>query len=178
MRNRRPRRATTSRVSTIVSWLRFSKAPARPLRAAAHLDRVAEIFVDTSAWYPLVVADHPDHAAVAAVVEDALRAGTRLVTTNLVVAETHALLLHRTNREHALAFVRAVSEPSTTVVTSTSDLEHVAVHDWLARFADQAFSLADAVSFATMKVRGIRRAVTLDRLFAVAGFVPMGARRL
>ena len=103
---------------------------------------MAEIFVDTSAWYPLVVADHPDHAAVAAVVEDALRAGTRLVTTNLVVAETHALLLHRTNREHALAFVRAVSEPSTTVVPSTTDLEHVAVQDWLARYADQAFSLA------------------------------------
>ena len=138
---------------------------------------MAEIFVDTSAWYPLVVADHPDHAAVAAVVEDALRAGTRLVTTNLVVAETHALLLHRTNREHALAFVRAVSEPSTTVVPSTTDLEHVAVQDWLARYADQAFSLADAVTFAVMKSRGIQRALTLDQHFVIAGFeaVPTSA---
>jgi uncharacterized protein len=131
---------------------------------------VAEIFVDTSAWYPLVVADHPDHAAVARAVEDALGAGTRLVTTNLVVAESHALLLHRTTRAHALAFVRAVSEPSTVVVPSTADLEHVAVTDWLARYADHDFSLTDAVSFAVMKSRGIRRAVTLDRHFAIAGY--------
>jgi predicted nucleic acid-binding protein len=131
---------------------------------------VAELFVDTSAWYPLVVADHPDRAAVAAIIEDALRAGTRLVTTNLVVAETHALLLHRTNRQHALAFVRAVSDPSTIVESSTADLEHVALTDWLARYADQDFSLADAVSFAVMKRRNIARAATLNQHFAVAGF--------
>jgi predicted nucleic acid-binding protein len=131
---------------------------------------VAELFVDTSAWLPVVVSDHPDHANIAAVVEGALSAGTKLVTTNLVVAETHALLLHRTTRQHALAFVRAVSDPSTTVVGSTPELEHAAVTDWLARYEDQDFSLADAVSFAVMKLRGITHAATLDQHFAAAGF--------
>ncbi len=140
---------------------------------------MAEVFVDTSAWYPVVVANHPDHAAVAGAVQEALTAGTRLVTTNLVVAETHALLLHRTGREHALAFVRAVTEPSTVVVPSSSELEHVAVKDWLASYDDQNFSLADAVSFAVMKRRGITRAIALDAHFAAAGFesAPSGTRR-
>jgi hypothetical protein len=131
---------------------------------------VAEVFVDTSAWYPLVVANHPDHAVVAAFVEETLRAGTRLVTTNLVVAESHVLLMHRASRVHALAFVRAVMDPSTVVISSSADLEHAAVEDWLARFDDHDFSLTDAVSFAVMKQRGITRALTLDAHFASAGF--------
>ena len=142
---------------------------------------MAELFVDTSAWYPVVVADHPDHAAVASVMGEALRTGTRLVTTNLVVAETHALLLHRTNRALAFAFARAAAEPSTVVVASSAELEHIALEEWLARYADQDFSLTDAVSFAVMKRRGIGRAITLDAHFAAAGFeaipAPSAGRR-
>ena len=41
---------------------------------------------------------------------------------------------------------------------------------WLARYDDQGFSFADAVSFAVMTERGIRDALTLDHHFVVAGF--------
>jgi predicted nucleic acid-binding protein len=131
---------------------------------------VAELFVDTSAWYPAIVASHPDHAAVAAALHDAVRAGARLVTTNLVVAETHALLLHRAGRQVALTFARTVLEPPTVLVWSTVELERRALEDWIARYHDQDFSLADAVSFAVMKSRGISQALTHDRHFATAGF--------
>ena len=67
-----------------------------------------ELFVDTSAWYPIAVPSHPDHAALAAALQDRVRSGVRIVTTNLVMAETHALLLARTRREAALAFLHAV----------------------------------------------------------------------
>jgi len=40
----------------------------------------------------------------------------------------------------------------------------------LRRYADQGFSLADAVSFALMHRRGIQEAFTFDRHFMVAGF--------
>ncbi|HEX9565095.1 MAG TPA: PIN domain-containing protein [Gemmatimonadaceae bacterium] len=140
---------------------------------------MAELFVDTSAWYPAVVASHPDHAAIAEVLHDALRAGARLVTTNLVVMETHALLLHRANRDVALTFAKTVIEPPTVVVASTLELEQRAVDDWVARFADQGFSLADGVSFAVMKARRITQALSLDAHFAVAGFqvLPSGGTR-
>jgi predicted nucleic acid-binding protein len=57
------------------------------------------------------------------------------------------------------------------VVYSGSELEATAEREWLARFADQAFSLADAVSFCVMSNRGIHEALTLDHHFAVAGFI-------
>lgn len=138
-----------------------------------------ELFVDTSAWYPAVVASHPDHPAVAEALHDALAAGARLVTTNLVVMETHALLLHRAGRGVALTFARTVWEPPTVVISSSPELERRAVTDWLSRYADQDFSLADGVSFAVMKSRGISQVLALDAHFGIAGFevVPSPALR-
>ena len=130
----------------------------------------AELFVDASAWYPLIVRAVPQHDLVTAALRSAVRHGARLVTTNLVVAETHALLLRRTSAEIALAFVRGLTAPYTLVVRSTAELERTAITDWLERYEDQEFSLADAVSFAVMTERGIRDALTLDRHFAAAGF--------
>lgn len=131
---------------------------------------MAELLIDTSAWYPAIVGSHPDHAAVAEVLQAAVRAGARLVTTNLVIMETHALLLHRVGRPAALSFARTVYEPPTLVVSSTMELEQRALSDWIARYTDQGFSLTDGVSFAVMKTRGISQALTLDAHFATAGF--------
>ena len=130
----------------------------------------AEFFVDTSAWYPLVVAKHPDHAQLGSALRGLIRNHRRLVTTNLVVAETHALLLRRVGRAPALTFLQTVGESPNIVVRSSRELEAAAERDWLARYDDQDFSFADAVSFAVMAERGIREALTLDHHFAVAGF--------
>lgn len=92
------------------------------------------------------------------------------MTTTLVVAETHALLLRRVGRPAALTFVQTVDEAPNLVVRSTRELEQAAERNWLARYADQDFSFTDAVSFAVMTDRRIRDALTLDRHFAVAGF--------
>lgn len=136
----------------------------------------AEVFVDTSAWYPIAVKNHPDHRRLAAALTRAVERGTRVVTTNLVVAETHALLLRRTTRPAALAFARTVRQPPNLVVSSNPDFEAVALGDWLERFSDQDFSLTDAVSFTVMAARGIAEAITLDHHFVVAGFraIPAG----
>ncbi|HSR15930.1 MAG TPA: PIN domain-containing protein [Gemmatimonadales bacterium] len=136
----------------------------------------AELFVDTSAWYPAVVRSHPDHGPVAAALRQAVRQGRRLVTTNLVVAETHVLLLRRAGRDAALTFVQAAASPPNLVVASSAEHERVAVEKWLTGFDDQDFSFADAVSFAVMTARGIEDALTLDHHFAVAGFRIIGGR--
>ncbi|MFI5233697.1 MAG: type II toxin-antitoxin system VapC family toxin [Gemmatimonadales bacterium] len=137
----------------------------------------AELFVDTSAWYPTAVRSDPDHAAVVRALRDRVRAGTRVVTTNLVVAETHALLLRRVGRDQALAFIAGVGNAPNLVVTSTRDLERTAQLDWLEPFDDQAFSLTDAVSFAVMAERGITEALALDRHFRTAGYRTVPASR-
>ncbi|MFI5244732.1 MAG: type II toxin-antitoxin system VapC family toxin [Gemmatimonadales bacterium] len=130
----------------------------------------AELFVDTSAWYPAVVRSQPDHAAVARALRDRVRSGARVVTTNLVVAETHVLLLRRVGWKAAMEFVRGVGETPNLVVNSTRDLERTAVREWLERFDDQTFSFTDAVSFAVMAERGIAEALTLDGHFRAAGY--------
>lgn len=130
----------------------------------------AELFVDTSAWYVLALSSASDHLKVAEALRHRLERGARIVTTNLIVAETHALLLRRTSRITALTFVRVVSRAPNIVVTSSPEDEQAAVTDWLERFDDQ-LSLTDAVSFAVMSARGIREALALDHHFSVAGFV-------
>ena len=130
----------------------------------------AEFFVDTSAWHPLIVARHPDHARLGSALRALIRNHRRLVTTNLVVAETHTLLLRRVGRTTALTFLQTVGESPNVVVRSSRELEAAAERDWLTRYDDQDFSFADAVSFAVMTERGIRDALTLDHHFVVAGF--------
>ena len=137
---------------------------------------VRAVFVDTSAWYPLADVAHPDHAVVAEALRVRARQGVAVVTSNLVVAETHALLLRRAGRHVALAFLDAVRQPPNRVEHVTPEREDVAVNEWIRRFGDQDFSLADAASFAIMSGLGIDEALTLDRHFATAGFVMVPAR--
>jgi predicted nucleic acid-binding protein len=135
----------------------------------------AEVFVDTSFWCTLVLrgknaAEEERHARAGSALKLLLRARVRLVTTNLLIAESHQLLLVRDRRETALAFLNSFPAPGTEVVASTAELEAEAIADWIERFEDHDFSLADAVSFALMKRRRITRALTFDRHFAAAGF--------
>ena len=112
----------------------------------------AEVFVDTSAWYPIAVEDHPDHGWLSDALTAAIGGGRRVVTTNLIVAETYALLAARTGPSSALDFVRAVRKPPNEVVSSTPELEDSATR-WLGRqwpgysHPDWVISFTDAVSF-------------------------------
>ncbi len=129
------------------------------------------LFVDTSAWYPLADRAHPDHERIAAALRERVGRGVRVVTTNLVLAETHALLLRRSGIEPALKFVQLARQPPNVIEQSTAEREAAALRDWLWRFHDQDFSFADAVSFVVMTEFGIREALALDRHFVTAGFV-------
>lgn len=140
--------------------------------------------MDSSAWLPYTHGGRTEgeralHAELVAAVAHVIRGGARFVTSNLVVAETHQLLLLRDRRETALEFLRTVLGPGLEVVHSTPDLERRALEQWIEAYRDQDFSLTDAVSFTVMRDRGIRQALALDRHFAVAGFelLPAPTRR-
>lgn len=131
---------------------------------------VAEAFVDTGVWYAAVNRKDAAHEACAEVLREEAEQQTQLVTTNLVVAETHALLLRWVNHYTALEFLRRMRRPGLIIVESTAELEGRALREWIERYDDQDFSLTDGVSFALMTERGIEEALTLDTHFAVAGF--------
>ena len=134
------------------------------------------LFVDTSAWYPLANDRHPDHQTCARSLRARVRRGARIVTTSLVVAETHALLLRRAGYQAASAFLKAVREAPTQIEYVTPEREEAAIGNWIERFSDQPFSLADAASLVVMTELGIQEALTLDHHFVVAGFITLPAR--
>ena len=130
----------------------------------------AEFFMDTSGWFPVIVKSDHRHARLSDILRHAVATRRRAVTTNLVMAETHALLLRRVGRTVAVEFLRSVEASTTIIVHSSQDLEMRARRDWIERFGDQDFSFTDAVSFTVMTDRRMRDAIALDRHFEIAGF--------
>lgn len=128
------------------------------------------VFVDSGAWIALCVRRDGLHARAKAHLGRLLTQGRPLVTTNLVVAESYALIRQRGGHDAAMTFLHALrTSQSLTRIASDIDLELVA-EDLLRRFADQDFSYVDAVSFAVMHRHRIETAFAFDRHFRTAGF--------
>ena len=128
------------------------------------------VFVDTGVW--VAIGDRHDRHHTEAVATYMHLANDRcsFTTTNLVVAEAHALILHRAGRLQALRLLDAVHQAgrlSRVYADAALEAEAEAI---LRRYADHHFSLTDAVSFAIMRQRGIAEAFTFDKHFATAGF--------
>ncbi len=129
----------------------------------------SEVFIDTGAWYAVADTDDGHHGQARKAYFDLLLK-SYLVTTNLVLAETYALVLGRKGVAPALRFLETVREsPRIEIVYSTRELEGVA-EGILLKYADHPFSYTDATSFACMQTRGITDAFTFDQHFAIAGF--------
>jgi len=127
-------------------------------------------FLDTSGWLAVTLDREEHHDSARPYYERELRAGTRFVTTNLVLSEMHVLIARR-SPPHALRFLDDIrKDPTHSVVYSDADLEREAIDRWLRPFADQRFSLADAVSFEVMRRERLTVAFALDRHFRTAGF--------
>lgn len=136
----------------------------------------AEIFVDAGAWVAVVSNGDQHHAAAAAEYRRLVAASLPLVTTNLVVAEAHALIRRDGGHARAMRFLESLRTTTRVErIYSDVDLEERAER-LLAQYADHAFSFADAVSFVVMQERGITEAFAFDRHFLIAGFsvVPHG----
>jgi predicted nucleic acid-binding protein len=128
------------------------------------------LFVDSSGWIALLSARDRRHPDVERAMREALGARTRLLTTNLILAEVHRWLLFRAGPLAArIALERIERSAALEVVFATRD-DHTAAHAWLGRFADQRISYTHAASFAVMHARRCERALTLDGDFVVAGF--------
>ena len=129
-----------------------------------------ELFIDASAWVALAHTKDNDHEAAKETYARTLQEYQKFVTTNLVVAETHALLLRRMGYSPAIQFLDVLEKSSRVLyVYSAKDLEDEA-GEILRKYKDHAFSYADAVSFAVMKQRGITDVFTYDQHFRAMGF--------
>ena len=128
------------------------------------------VFVDSGAWIALFSAADQHHAAADAGFRLAAARRIRLVTTNLVMAEVHRLLLFRAGIRAAVAALDAADRSALLDLHFATQDEHRAARAWLARLNDQPISYADAVSFAVMRALRCSTALSFDHHFAVAGF--------
>ena len=129
------------------------------------------VFADTSGWLGVVATREPHHERAVRAYALLVKQGARIVTTNLVLAEMHALVLRERGVAEALDLIdRVHSDPSYEVRFVDRDLESEALDRWIRRYSDKLFSLTDACSFEVMRQEGIRKAFALDRHFKAAGY--------
>jgi predicted nucleic acid-binding protein len=125
--------------------------------------------VDTSGFFALVNEKDPYHADVDAVLRRAAATRARVVTTNFVLAETHALLLSRLGRRIAVRFLQGLLAGTVSIERVTSADEAKALQI-IVEYEDKDFSYTDASSFAVMRRCGVEVALRSDRHFLQFGF--------
>lgn len=129
------------------------------------------LFLDTSGWLSAMLPDQTGHVHARDTYRAAVTARKGVITTNLVVAEMHSLLLRYRGVSHALRFYDdAARDALHEIVYVDEELERAAVEAWTRPRGDQGFSLCDAVSFEVMRRGHVRTALTFDKHFAAAGF--------
>jgi predicted nucleic acid-binding protein len=128
--------------------------------------RSRSVFVDTSAFFAGLNPRDADHDGAVATFTALATDGRPLTTSNLIVAEAHALILRRMGRDVAAAWLDR-TEDLNIVFETEEDSE--AGRDIIARYSDKEFSYTDAVSFAIMERLGISVAFAFDDDFRQCG---------
>ena len=123
------------------------------------------IFVDTSVFYGFIDKDDNNHRTCVELFERVVKNKWELITTNFIVAETHALILSRLGRDKALEWLQAV--PGVIVKVTIED-EKKAIK-LIKQYSDKDFSYCDATSFVVINRLGINYAMSMDRHFRQYG---------
>ena len=126
------------------------------------------VFVDTSAFYALLVRTDRTHGPVKTAFTELLHGGRRLWTTSFVIVETTALLQYRVGLAAARDFDEYIL-PVVHVHWVDEPLYRQGA-DRLWREDRRQLSLVDCVSFEFMAREGIGVALAVDPDFTRAGF--------
>lgn len=125
------------------------------------------VFVDSGGFFGLLIREDAHHARARELFAQAKADRWELLTTNVVVIETYALLLNRSVQGRALAVrfldwldrVESIQRERITEEDEDKAIALVRDHD------DKTYSLCDALSFTVMERLGIREAIAFDRDF-------------
>lgn len=135
-----------------------------------------DVFVDTSALYALFAARDRNHAAARAVLGELREMRASLVTSDLVLFESYALVHARTGSAGLLRFraavgrsrwLRSVDAPPAVVGDAWALIESR---------VERGYSFVDATSFVLMRLLGTNRAFTFDAHFGQEGFAMLPGR--
>ncbi len=135
------------------------------------------IWIDTSFLYALFARADINHTNAESIWKQILSKGITGVISNLILAELGTLLAYRFGHSTAASRIGMVLD-STIIrrVYVDSDIESGALA-WWRTFGDQSFSFPDCVSFEIMRRTGMRRALSYDKDFGIAGFEQVRSAR-
>jgi uncharacterized protein len=136
--------------------------------------RERRVFVDSSVYLALLDADDEHHRHATQILHQLAQARYRQFTTNVLLIESHALILSVLGRTPAAQFLKDMQE-SRTVIVRVRASDEARAKQILFQYTDKDFSLADAISFAVMERLTLRLAFTFDRDFAQYGFTVLTA---
>jgi predicted nucleic acid-binding protein len=126
-------------------------------------------FVDTSAVVALVSRADAHHDEALAIWRTLLQTRTRLVTTDLVLAEAVVVIRARAGFESSVAAgERLLAEPFEVVWADRPLMDEA--WRFYRRYRDHVLSLCDCVSFAVMRRGRITTAFAFDADFEAVGF--------
>lgn len=129
------------------------------------------VLIDTGALLALAHGRDQYHDRAVAIARRHRDAGGTFVGTTLILSEFYSHLLYLRGAAAARAALdRLLDDPIHHWHEVNAALVQAAAQNWLARYADQPFSLTDVVSFETMRRNRVTHAFAFDQHFVVAGF--------
>jgi predicted nucleic acid-binding protein len=147
----------------------LQKKQLRPTGSSAGRDRV---FVDTSAWIAFFSTRDQNHVEAERLFREAVARSALLMTTNLVLAEVHRLILHRVGIGAAAFALDRIESSERVSIVFASGTHHAAARAWLVRLSDHRITYADATGFAVMEDIGCTDFLSFDSDFLRADFRP------
>jgi predicted nucleic acid-binding protein len=94
----------------------------------------------------------------------------RLLTTNLVLAEIHRLLLHRAGVKAAAATLEKIESSPLVEIIYADAINHQSAKNWIKKLQERPIAYADAISFSVMEAADCPEALSYDHHFHIAGF--------
>lgn len=131
------------------------------------------MFVDTSGWASLFVANEPYHAQAKGYLQTVLQNQQHLFTSNYIIAELVALL-HSPLCQSRLQIFKIIDAIKTVPYVQILHIDaetDKASWDLCKSCQDKAWSLVDCTSFVLMERVNIQDVLTSDRHFEQAGFI-------
>src|SRR3989440_5449058 len=124
------------------------------------------IFVDTGAWFALLVPEDSDHLAAESWLE---RNAQPLVTTDYVIDELLTLLRMRGQSHRAVKAGQTLLGEEIARIAWVSPADVRQGWDYFRQYHDKRWSFTDCVSRAVIERLGIRQAFAFDRHFRQFG---------
>ena len=128
------------------------------------------IFIDTGAWIARFDTSDQHHGEAMAKWEQLSAERPRILTSNMVLAETFTLIARKKSYPFAARQADALYRSTALKVLRPTEEDEVRAVYIFRKYADQKVSFIDCVSFALMQKNNIERTLTFDLHFQLAGF--------